>query len=180
MAYPAILRETISVGAVYDADGGTLPPYGDGSKAHSRSAGQITPFTHRLHESINADCRTDIFAPGAPVTSTGLGGPKAQSVEQGTSQAAPVTAGIVLLMQELYRKKFPGQLPAVNDLERWLREGGFDEVDGDNEADNVAHPQPHKTYRRLDALGALRKMAQEIGIAPAKPDPASVQRPRRH
>ena len=103
MGYPAIIRECVSVGAVYDAAEGSFS-YGSGAKAHSTRAGQITPFSQRLHPVVNRHTRTDIFAPGAPVTSSGIKGPHGESVQHGTSQATPVTAGLILLMQEFYNR----------------------------------------------------------------------------
>jgi subtilisin family serine protease len=161
MAMPAIFRETISVGSVYDADGGMLT-YPNGAVANSRKAGQLSPFSQRLPESVGGPARTDILAPGSPVTATGVADPSTgSSTQDGTSQAAPVTAGVVLLMQQLYRKKYAGQLPAVDDIERWLRTGSVEEVDGDNEDDNVTHTGAK--YPRLDALGALDAVARDIG-----------------
>jgi peptide/nickel transport system permease protein len=64
MAYPAICRETISVGALYDANIGGIS-YGDGAIANTTAAGRITPFSQRLHPDVNVDCRTDIFSTGA-------------------------------------------------------------------------------------------------------------------
>lgn len=166
MTYPAILRETVSVGSVYDSMGGrlTYPDYFN-AEASSRVAGQITPFSQRLHASVSVDSRTDIFAPGAPVTATGLNSPTSgESTQEGTSQAAPVTSGVILLMQQLYRRKFPNQLPTVDDVEKWLRAGAVMELDGDNERDNVAHTG--LSYPRIDAVGALEAMSKELGIAP--------------
>lgn len=164
MTYPAILHETISAGSVYDAPGGTLsyPKYYD-AQATARVAGQLTPFSQRLHESVGGRSRTDIFAPGAPVTATGIQDPTTgTSTQEGTSQAAPVTSGVILLMQQLYRRKFPNQLPEVSDIERWLREGARVEFDGDNEVDNVAHTQ--LSYPRLDAVRVLEVMSKELGL----------------
>jgi len=69
MGYPAIFRETISVGAVYDENEGSFS-YSSGATALSTAPDRITPFSQRLHESRSPDTRTDIFAPGAPVTSS--------------------------------------------------------------------------------------------------------------
>jgi subtilisin family serine protease len=162
MDFPGICRETVSAGAVFDAAGGALPPFKPNAIAKSRKAGQITPFSQRLHESVNAALRTDIFAPGSPITSTGLGAKDAQSTQNGTSQATPITAGVIALMQQLFRTKHPGALPTVDNLEKWLREGSEEELDGDNEDDNVAHTD--KKYRRIDALKALEVTAKAIGL----------------
>lgn len=151
MGYPAIVRECISVGAVYDAEEGSFG-YGNGARAFSTRAGQITPFSQRLHRSVNRVTQTDIFAPGAPVTSSGINGEHGESVQHGTSQATPVTVGMILLMQEFY-KRMTGELPEVKDLLKWLWRGGVPIFDGDDEDDNVEHT--NQTFIRIDALSSL-------------------------
>ena len=101
MGYPAILRETVSVGAVYDADEGPFS-YNSGGIAFATAADRVTPFSQRLHPSVNPDAYTDIFAPGAPVKSAGISNDRGESIQHGTSQAAPVITGVILLMQEFY------------------------------------------------------------------------------
>jgi hypothetical protein len=169
MSFPAILRECISVGAVYDAPEGDFS-YRSGAKAFSTRAGQITPFSQRLHYSVNRNTRTDIFAPGAPVTSAGNQGEHGESTQHGTSQATPVTVGLLLLMQEFYQR-VTGELPVVDDLVTWLRRGGVTIHDGDDEDDNVEHTSLN--FLRADALSALdavrrhlHRMQLEQGTAP--------------
>lgn len=151
MGYPGIFRASISVGAVYDADEGPFS-YASGATANSTGPGRFTPFSQRLHESTNAATRTDIFAPGAPVTSSGHLSDNGESIQHGTSQAAPVVAGVILLMQEFYQRQ-TGVLPEVDSLEQWLRQGGVPINDGDDEDDNVTNTG--KSFVRLDALGSL-------------------------
>ena len=88
MGYPTIIRQTVSVGVVYDADEGGYH-YASGAEAYSTRAGQITPFSQRLHPTVNRITRAEIIAPGAPVTSSGINGPHGESVQHGTSQATP-------------------------------------------------------------------------------------------
>jgi subtilisin family serine protease len=167
MGYPAILRGCVSVGAVYDANEGPFS-YASGAKALSTAQDRITPFSQRLHEKVNKETRTDIFAPGAPVTSAGIENDQAESVQHGTSQAAPVAAGVLLLMQQ-YHQMRTGKLPQVDDLVTWMRAGGHKIVDGDDEHDNVLHT--NLTFLRLDAVGALdairRALQKEILLAGA-------------
>ncbi|MBM3189029.1 MAG: serine peptidase [Chloroflexi bacterium] len=158
MGYPAIIRECVSVGAVYDAPEGSFA-YASGAVAYSTRAGQITPFSQRLHPTVNAVTRTDIFAPGAPVTSTGVQGAHGESVQHGTSQAAPVVAGILLLMQDFYRRA-TGELPEVDELVTWLRRGGVPIHDGDDEDDNVEHTK--LDYLRVDPLSALDAVRRHL------------------
>lgn len=158
MSFPGILRQCVSVGALYDADEGSFS-YGSGAIAHSTRAGQITPFSQRLHPSKNSATYTDLFAPGAPVTSSGILGEHGESTQHGTSQAAPVVTGIILLAQEFYQR-VTGELPPVSDLVNWLRRGGIEIIDGDDENDNVEHS--NLKYIRIDALSGLDAIRREL------------------
>jgi subtilisin family serine protease len=158
MGYPGIIRECVSVGAVYDAPEGGFR-YRSGAEAFSTRAGQITPFSQRLHESVSPDTHTDIFAPGAPVTSSGIRGEHGESTQHGTSQATPVTVGLILLMQDFYQQT-TGELPAVDDLVTWLRRGGIPIHDGDDEDDNVKHT--NLEFLRADALSALDAVRRHL------------------
>lgn len=158
MGYPAILRESVTVGAVYDDFEGPFK-YGSGAECFSSGPDRITPFSQRLHESVGADCRTDIFAPGAPVTSAGIANDEAESVQQGTSQATPVVVGVMLLMQDLYRR-LKGELPEVDDLVTWMRRGGVTINDGDDESDNVRHT--NLDFKRVDAVRALEAIRRHL------------------
>jgi subtilisin family serine protease len=164
MAFPAICRESVSVGAIYDASIGPFH-YQSGADATSTGPGRITPFSQRLHETAAgavADCRTEIFATGAPITSSGINSDSGESIQHGTSQAAPTTAGVILLMQELHQR-VTGELPLVDDLERWLREGGVSMNDGDDEQDNVDNTGLN--FIRLDALGALEAEQRDLTVS---------------
>lgn len=152
MSYPGIFRDTISVGAVYDQSEGGFS-YKSGAEAYSTAADQITPFSQRLHEDESAACHTDVFAPGAPTTSAGILSDHGESTQHGTSQATPVVTGVVLLCQQFVLKA-TGNLPHVDDIVSWLRLSGVAIVDGDDENDNVE--PTGLTYRRVDAVGALR------------------------
>lgn len=158
MGYPGILRSSISVGAVFDAVEGGFR-YQSGAEAFSTAPDRITPFSQRLHESVNQDTRTDVFAPGAPVTSSGINNDHGESVQHGTSQATPVTVGVILLMQEFYLRA-TGERPAVDDLVTWLRNGGVRILDGDDEHDNVEHT--NLEFIRLDAFGGLDAVRRHL------------------
>ncbi len=151
MTYPAIVRHTISVGAVYDAEEGSFS-YGSGAKALSTRAGQITPFSQRLQPTVNGTTYTDVFAPGAPITSSGINGQHGESVQHGTVQAGAVVTGLVLLLQDL-SVQMTGVLPPVEDLTSWLRRGSVTIFDGDDEDDEVEHTL--LPYPRVDAFLAL-------------------------
>lgn len=158
MGFPAIIRECVSVGAVYDSNGGGFS-YGSGARSFATKRGQITPFSQRLHSSVSQNTATDIFAPGAPVTASGIGSPTASSTQHGTSQATPVVTGLILLLQEFYHH-WQDELPTVDQLISWLQTGGVAIYDGDDENDNVTHT--HLTYTRADALSALDAARRSI------------------
>jgi hypothetical protein len=159
IAFPAILREGVSVGAVYDDFGGPIRygSGGSGARASSTAPDRLTPFSQRLHETIHAHCRTDIFAPGAPIRSAGINNDHGESTQHGTSQAAPVVAGVILLMQQLHHRLFT-TLPEVADLTRWMRDSAVIVNDGDDEADNV--PNTGLDFPRIDAFAVLEAIQQ--------------------
>ncbi len=158
MAFPGVLQQSISVGAVFDEFEG---PFTYSSGAHTDASGpdRITPFSQRLHPSVDTDCRTDIFAPGAPIRSSGIGGPNGESVQSGTSQATPVVAGILMLMQEFHLRE-TARLPSVDQLTEWLRRGGVVIIDGDDEIDNVTNTG--LDFIRLNAIGALDAIRRDL------------------
>lgn len=158
MGYPAIIRQCVSVGSVYAAAEGSFT-YASGAAAHSTRPGQITPFAQRLHPSKNPDTYTDIFAPGAPSLSSGINGPHGESTQHGTTQAAAVVSGLILLMQELHQR-VTGELPAVDAIVRWLRQGSVAIYDGDDEDDNTEHT--HLTYPLVDAFAALYQVRRAL------------------
>jgi subtilisin family serine protease len=170
MGYPAIFPDAISVGAVYDADNIGEFTYPNGAKVFKSAPGRITPFSQRLHPKTDPKkAFTDVFAPGAPVTSSGKDGPTGESIQSGTSQATPVTAGVVLLMQEYYLRS-TNERPTVDQLKKWIREGAATIYDGkddkENVTDNVKHPAPEnaKQYPRLDALGSMKAVQRELRL----------------
>jgi subtilisin family serine protease len=158
MGFPSILRDCVSVGAVYDAFEGPFS-YASGAEAFLSAPDHITPFSQRLHPDHSEICFTDIFAPGAPVRSAGIGGERAESVQHGTSQATPVVAGVVLLMQEFHLRE-TGRLPKVDQIVDWMRRSAERIFDGDDEAGNVQPTQ--KEYLRVTAVGALDAIRRDL------------------
>lgn len=159
MAWPAIIPETVSAGAVYDANIGTVS-YGSGAVANTTGPDRICPFSQRLHVTTNSSTATDIFAPGAALTSTGHTSDTASSLMHGTSQAAPVTAGAILLMQQ-YHLRRTGSLPSVDDLESWLWTGAVFVNDGDDEDDNVTNTG--LDFDRIDVLASMEAIDADLG-----------------
>lgn len=169
MGYPAIFRESISVGALYDADIGAVS-YGSGASAYSTGPLRFAPFSQRLHPTLNAATRTDIFVPGAALTSAGNANDTAESTYHGTSQATPVVSGLVLLCQQ-YVKGRTGQLPTVDQLEAWLRAvtSRTTRTDGDDESDNVANTGLQ--FQVADAVDFLTAAKNELDSAAPPPPP---------
>lgn len=160
MSFPSILREVVSVGAVYDSTIGRFE-YESGAIANTTGRDRLTPFSQRLHQDQNPTTKTDIFAPGAPITSSGINNDFGESIQHGTSQATPVTAGVVMLIQEFFLKA-TGSLPSVDVIVDCLRNGGVPIIDGDDEDDNVPHT--NKTYLRIDALSSLEAARRHLQI----------------
>jgi len=159
-SFPGICRECVSVGAVYDDNIGRFT-YGDGSIARVTQADFITPFSQRLSKEKGGNiCFTTVFAPGAPITSAGPVGSNGRTTQHGTSQATPVVCGVVLLIQELYKKN-KGELPTVDEVKLILR-SGVSIIDGDNENDNVTNTL--KTFIRVDALKALSAVPVKVVV----------------
>jgi subtilisin family serine protease len=158
MSYPAIFRETVSVGAVYDAREGGFS-YSSGAVTTESAPDRITPFSQRLHTKINPITRTKIFAPGAPITSSGINNDQGESIQHGTSQATPVVTGVILLMQEYYLR-LTGSLPSINELVVFLGAGGVRINDGDDEQDNVINTGLN--FVRVDVIGALENITRRL------------------
>lgn len=160
MCYPAVFRQTISVGAVYDADEGSFR-YRDGAKAFTSDSDRLTPFTQRLHRTVGGPCATDTFAPGSPITSSGILNDTGESIQYGASQAAPVVLGVVALLQSFYLRTM-GHLPTVVDVKRWLARGSTVVYDGADDHDNVNHTE--LTFPRTSALGSLLVCAKDLAV----------------
>ncbi|WP_430332435.1 S8 family peptidase [Rhodococcus sp. ACT016] len=160
MCYPAIFRQTISVGAVYDADEGSFR-YRDGAKAFASDSDRLTPFTQRLHRTVGGPCATDTFAPGAPITSSGILNDTGESIQYGASQATPVVLGVVALLQSFYLRTM-GHLPGVVDVKRWLMRGSTVVYDGADDHDNVNHTE--LTFPRVSAMGSLLVCAKDLAV----------------
>jgi len=127
IAVPACIGNAIAVGAVYKADAGTI----------SFGCTDATTAADRIPCFSNSDSQVDVLAPGAPVTSAGIGGGVSTFV--GTSQACPVAAGVAALMLSAH----PGLGPDA--LEAALKNTGVTVVDARNGL----------SFRRIDAKGAV-------------------------
>lgn len=160
MGIPAIFRETISVGGVYYLNMGRIEQK-EGGGAAQTSPDQIMPSSQRLHDSKDPNCRTDLFAPGGPMTSTGILSNQGEAVQMGSAMAAPIVSGVILLMQD-YHLRRTGRLPTVAELETWLRRGAVQIRDRPVERESVENAE--YVYRRVDAYGALMAMHQALQL----------------
>lgn len=97
MASPACVQNAIAVGAVWDAPRGSTTVLG--CTDATVVADQPTCFT-------NSNANTDLYAPGAFVTSSGISG--GLSTFAGTSMASPLSAGCATAI----RARVPGATPA--------------------------------------------------------------------
>jgi subtilisin family serine protease len=88
MGAPACVQSTISVGAVYDASFGPFE-WAEHCSSATTAADEITCFS-------DSNATLDLLAPGALITSDGLGG--GRSTYMGTSQASPHAAGAAAVL----------------------------------------------------------------------------------
>ena len=101
--------------------------------------------------------RPIIAAPGAGIVAPS--GDCGYSTVDGTSFAAPLVSGAVVLLQQLYKSRF-GTLPTVDQITGWLEQG----------ADPVYDPVTGITIGRLD----IAKSASLVPGAPrSRPGPAA-------
>ena len=124
---PACISTAMAVGAVYDADFGMFSGFGCSEAA---APDRVTCFSNST-----ADVR--LFAPGAAITSTGLGG--GRSTFFGTSQASPHAAGVAALLLQAD----PTLTPAL--IEAALTQTGVP----------VTDPRNQLTFPRVDAMAAV-------------------------
>jgi subtilisin family serine protease len=110
MSAPACIANTISVGAVWDSNVGSQTRLG--CTDTTTQADQVTCFS-------NSNSTTDLFAPGAPTTSTGRFG--GTSTYYGTSQASPLAAACAALLLDEDPSLAPGDLEtALETSSTWV------------------------------------------------------------
>jgi subtilisin family serine protease len=127
IAVPACIGNAIAVGAVYKGDVGTIT---FGCTDATTAADRVACFS-------NSDSQVDVLAPGAPVTSAGIGGGVSTFV--GTSQACPVAAGVAALILSAH----PGLSPDA--VEAAMKNTGV----------TVTDPKNGLSFRRIDAKAAV-------------------------
>lgn len=141
MAAPACVAASLSVGAVYDDNFGTVG-WGTCTDSGTAVLDHVVCFS-------NSNATTDLFAPGAFTTSDYLNG--GTSTFAGTSQATPHAAGCAADLLEAH----PGLPPA--ELEAILEATGVMVVD----------PKNGLSFPRIDCAEALASFSCGDGV----PDP---------
>lgn len=140
MSAPACVANAVSLGAVWDANVGSQTFFG--CTDDPTAADLVSCWSNR-------SVSTDLFAPGAPTTSSGLGG--GTSTFRGTSQAAPLATACAALLLE----QDPGL--GASPLERVLKQSPT----------LVTDPVTSESYPRLDCQDALARAAGlELPLAP--------------
>ncbi len=139
MPAPACVANAISVGAVYDQDFGPFSLLGCSGRfllspcSEATAADKLACFT-------NSGGTLRLLAPGAPITSTGIGG--GTSTCSGTSQASPHAAGVAALMLQARPSLTPAEIDAA------LRQTGKP----------ITDPRSNLMFPRIDALAALNSL----------------------
>jgi subtilisin family serine protease len=158
LAYPAVDPNVIPVGAVWDANDGGPWVWANGARDNTTGADHIVSFSQRLPGS------GEVFAPGTLITGAYLGGGTAQL--SGTSTAAAVVSGVVVLIQELAQRTL-GHLLSPAQIRDLLNSTGAVLRDGQSEDDNVAHTEA--LFHRIDVYamaGAVAAMGS-VSVAQA-------------
>jgi len=156
MGFTAIVKDTISVTGV------------------DPSTGQLASNAQRLGSTTAGENATDIAAPSSGFRAISANG-SYDSVE-GTSFAAPVVSGSIVLMQQKYFREF-GTLPSVSQIDSWLKQGGNATTDP---VTNLKIPQ-------IDLAASLALVPSKPGsnvvttptvpVTPATPAPTTPQTP---
>lgn len=159
LGYPAISSNTVSVGAVWDANVGSVS-WSNGARDYTTAADRITSFTQR-------SSALDIFAPGATITSTYLNGGFASLA--GTSMAAPMVAAASVIIRQALVATGQGHLANQSYILSLMKSTGKTIVDGDDENDNVLNTG--LSFKRLDLYAAVQ---QVVGNANQPPVLAAI------
>ncbi|MFZ4574594.1 MAG: DVUA0089 family protein, partial [Phycisphaerales bacterium] len=158
-AAPAI-GSTIAVGAVWEDTFNSPIEWGSGATDITTGVDRVTSFSQRLVTNYT------LFAPGALLRSTT---PRNGYEEMGgTSQASPVVAGSVALLQDA-ALTFAGRLLTPDEVVTTLRATADAIFDGDDENDNVQNT--NVSYPRLNIYRAVQRVREQFGNVPPPPPP---------
>jgi hypothetical protein len=148
MPAPACISSAIAVGAVYDSNVGSASALG--CTDPTTAADQVACWS-------SSNATTDLLAPGAPTTSTGLGG--GTSTFSGTSQASPLAAACAAALLE----EDPTATPT--ELELALETSPTEPID----------PKNGLSLPRLDCVAALEELTGgPIGVPALSPLGTSI------
>ena len=154
------IASTLVVGAVWEDTSSRAIGWADGATDFTTAPDRITSFSQRLVAS------NTIFAPGAFLRSTT---PRNTYGDMGgTSQASPVVAGAVALLQDA-ALTFGGRLLTPAEVVSTLISTSDIIFDGDDEDDNVANTSV--SYPRLDIYAAVQAVRARFGSVPPPPPP---------
>jgi subtilisin family serine protease len=142
VAYPSSDPYSLSVGAVWAYNGGDW-----GTIQTNAPIDAIAVFSQR------DDTESDIFAPGAAISSAKNGG--GAVAMSGTSMAAPEVTGMVALAQQLALREL-GRRLSFEEIRDLFKSTGKQIIDGDDENDLVTNTG--LTFYRADML----KLAEAI------------------
>jgi type VI secretion system secreted protein VgrG len=121
------------------------------------SSDHLLSDAQRLGPSIGMGTQTEVAAPGSGMIAPS--GDHQLSSVQGTSFATPLVSGAVVLLQQIYEKRF-GSLPTVDQLTQWLEKG----------SDPIHDPVTGITLGRLDIPKAAALIPATTGnSAPSVP-----------
>jgi hypothetical protein len=143
LGFPAISQYIVSVGAVWDADSGSVA-WLSGARDYTTAADRITSFTQR-------SSALDLLAPGAFVTSTYLNNGYASLA--GTSMASPVVAAAAVLVHQALDATGQAARATPDGILAILKGTGKIIVDGDDENDNVINTG--LSFKRVDLANAI-------------------------
>jgi subtilisin family serine protease len=135
MISPACVAKAVSVGAVWDANVGSQTLFG--CTDATTAADKVTCWS-------NSSTTTDVFAPGALMTSSLLGGTSTTSA--GTSYATPIVAACAAALMAAHPSATPAQVSAA------LRTSPVSVVDVTN----------GRSYPRLDCAAANTALVHSI------------------
>lgn len=159
VGYPAADPSVLAVGAVFPAKMGAYT-FSSGAEAYDSEPDALAPFSQR------GSTIPSIFAPGVSMIGAAIGG--GASAYTGTSQAAPVVAGLAVIADQL-AERFLGRRLSVPEFRVLLQETGRAIVDGDDEQDNVTNTG--NAYTRIDAE-ALAIRIMSMGNTPTNNPPS--------
>jgi subtilisin family serine protease len=142
MIAPACIAKAVSVGAVWDADVGPRTNYG--CTDDPTYADLVTCWS-------NASTTTDVFAPGARITTSTIGG--GFGTGTGTSYASPVVAGCGVLLSQA--RPFASATAIARALEQ--------------SPVSVVDTSSGRSYPRLDCVEALDFLTPGVPALPAGP-----------